>query len=91
MGCHHHNFDKAFGGQPPSGDPEDEAAPPSLLSESEFDFLRRRALEESRLAQRAANPAAASAHRYLAAAYSEQLARHLKVHDELEGLLKALP
>jgi hypothetical protein len=89
MGCHHHDFAEAAGAQLPAdgADP----APPPLLIESEFEFFSRRALEEARLAQIAATPAAANAHRYLAAAYSEQLAKHIKVHSELEELLNALP
>lgn len=59
--------------------------------ESEIEFFSRRALEEARLAQLAPSPAAANAHRYLAAAYSEQLAKYFKVHSELEDLLNVLP
>jgi hypothetical protein len=80
MGCHRHDFEDA-----------ELAEPPPLVAESEFEFLSRRALEEARLAQLAETPAAANAHRYLAAAYSEQLARHIKVHSELEDLLGTLP
>jgi hypothetical protein len=80
MGCHRHDF----------ADAELAVAPP-LVAESEFEFLSRRALEEARLAQFAVTPAAANAHRYLAAAYSEQLARHIEVHSELEHMLGALP
>jgi hypothetical protein len=80
MGCHRHDFTE-----------EELAEPPPLVGESEFEFLSRRALEEARLAQFAATPAAANAHRYLAAAYSEQLARHIEVHSELENMLGALP
>lgn len=89
MGCHHHDFDTPLIAAP--AEPEDELGPPSFVGESEFEFFTRRALEESRLAQQALTPAAANAHRYLAAAYSEQLARHIKVHSELEDLLSALP
>jgi hypothetical protein len=70
---------------------EEPPRPSALVTESEFEFFSRRALEEARLAQQAENPAAANAHRYLAAAYSEQLAKHIKVHAELEELLSALP
>jgi hypothetical protein len=63
----------------------------ALVSETEFEFLTRRALEEARLAQIAPSPASANAHRYLAAAYSEQLAKYIKVNSELENLLAALP
>jgi hypothetical protein len=90
VGCHRHDFSKAVPGG--LGDEEDKLpCPPALITESEFEFLSRRALEEARLAQYAATPAAANAHRYLAAAYSEQLARHIRVHSELEHLLVALP
>lgn len=90
MGCHRHDFADAV----PAGlgiEAEVSADSPALVAESEFEFLSRRALEEARLAQFAATSAAANAHRYLAAAYSEQLARHISVHSELEGLLHALP
>ena len=89
MGCHHHDFESALKSAPVAS--EDESGPPSFVGESEFEFFTRRALEEARLAQQALTPAAANAHRYLAAAYSEQLARHIKVHSELEDLLGALP
>ena len=87
MGLHRHDdFAAAAEAQ------EDAAAPaPALVTESEVEFFTRRALEESRLAQRAATPAAASAHRYLAAAYSERLARHITIHSELEDLLRSIP
>lgn len=62
-----------------------------LLAESEFEFFSRRALEESRLAQRATSPAAANAHRYLAAVYSERLAKHISVEREMEDLLRSIP
>ena len=89
MGCHHHDFETALGTAP--AEPEEEPGPAPFVGESEFEFFSRRALEEARLAQQAPTPAAANAHRYLAAAYSEQLARHIKVHSELEDLLSALP
>lgn len=56
------------------------------LRETEVAFLSRRAMEESRLAQRAATPEAAAAHRYLADAYATELARELSVAAELEDL-----
>jgi len=89
MGCHSHDFDKATALQPE--DLEKDLEPPAFIAESEFEFFSRRAMEEARLAQIAQTPAAANAHRYLAAAYSEQLAKHIKVHSELEELLNALP
>ena len=88
MGCHRHDFADMLPGDPEAGE---ELAPPPIVAESEFEFLSRRALEEARLAQQAPSPAAANAHRYLAAAYSEQLARHIAVHSEMEDLLSALP
>ncbi len=90
MGCHRHDFADV---EPAGGrdEADDLAEAPGLVTESEFEFLSRRALEEARLAQLAATPSAANAHRYLAAAYSEQLARHISVHSELEDLLHALP
>ena len=88
MGCHKHDFAEAL----EAAHPEQEGlGSPALVPESEFEFFTRRALEEARLAQQASTPAAANAHRYLAAAYSEQLARHIRVHGELEELLTALP
>lgn len=88
MGCHQHDLPGTFDAAPlDAGSP----APPAFPPESEFEFFTRRALEEARLAQQAPTPAAADAHRYLAAAYSEQLARHLEVHSQLEDLLSALP
>lgn len=88
MGCHRHDFDALLEAEPAPAVP---ACPlPPLPAESEFEFLSRRALEEARLAQAAATPAAANAHRYLAAAYSEQLAKHIGVHRELEQLLEAV-
>ena len=72
-------------------DQEEPLEAPAFVPESEFEFFSRRAMEEARLAQLADSPAAANAHRYLAAAYSEQLARHIKVHGDLEELLTALP
>ena len=90
MGCHQRDFDKVA----MSGFPREQEEPleaPAFPPESEFEFFSRRAMEEARLAQLADNPASANAHRYLAAAYSEQLARHIKVHGELEELLRALP
>ncbi len=90
MGCHRHDFADVA-----PADLQDEAeelaGAPALVTESEFEFLSRRAMEEARLAQFATTPTAANAHRYLAAAYSEQLARHISVHSELEELLHALP
>jgi hypothetical protein len=88
MGSHSHDFEDAL---PVAGvaEPVDPGAPP-FVAESEFEFFSRRAMEEARLAQQAKSPAAASAHRYLAAAYSGQLARHIQVHSELEGLLDRL-
>jgi len=89
MGCHSHDFEKLA--EAALEDAELELAPPPLVVESEFEFFSRRAMEEARLAQTATTPAAANAHRYLAAAYSEQLAKHIAVHSELEELLNALP
>lgn len=88
MGCHQHDFAAALDAAFPDGE---DAAPAALIGETEFEFLTRRALEEARLAQQARTAEAANAHRYLAAAYSEQLARHIEVHTELEDLLNALP
>ena len=88
MGCHQHEFQATIETEI---DRIEKFAPPPLPIESEFEFFTRRALEEARLAQQTASPAAANAHRYLAAAYSEQLAKHIQVHAELEDLLKALP
>jgi hypothetical protein len=88
MGCHQHDFASTLDVSQPE---EEEFGSPALVAESEFEFFTRRALDEARLAQQAATPAAANAHRYLAAAYSEQLARHIRVHGELEDLLTALP
>ena len=81
----HHDFvGDASGPQPMDG-------MVGVLAESEFEFFSRRALEESRMAQRARNPAAANAHRYLASVYSERLAKHISVERELEDLLRAVP
>ncbi len=88
MGCHQHDFEKALAAGFPADD--EKLAPPALVVESEFEFFSRRALEEARLAQQAASPAAANAHRYLAAAYSAQLARHIEAHSELEELLSPI-
>ena len=69
---------------------EDECASPAdlkLRSETELDFLTRRAMEESRLSKRALSPHAAAAHSYLAAAYSAAVARELEKQQELEALL----
>ena len=92
MGCHRHeDFLRASDEDAAEDGVEEAAAESALVIESEFEFLTRRALEEARLAQVAPTPAAANAHRYLAAAYSEQLAKYIKVHSELEGMLMALP
>ena len=88
MGFHNHDFAVSLD---TAHSEEEELSSPALVAESEFEFFTRRALEEARLAQQASTPAAANAHRYLAAAYSEQLARHIKVHTDLEDLLGALP
>lgn len=90
MGCYQHEFEK-MGIPGPPHEREEVLGPPIFVTESEFEFFSRRAMEEARMAQQAENSAAASAHRYLAAAYSEQLAKHIKVHSELEELLSALP
>jgi hypothetical protein len=90
MGAHRHeNFVAADEAEMPLAEQDLELGVP-FVSESEFEFFSRRALEEARLAQRATSPAAANAHRYLAAVYSERLARHISVHDELERLLSAI-
>jgi squalene cyclase len=86
VGFHQHDLEAEL-----QDEPEDALALRPLVAESEFEFFSRRALEEARLAQLATTPAAANAHRYLAAAYSEQLAKHIKVHSELEELLSTLP
>ena len=93
MGCHRHeDFLRACEDEDvAAASGEEGAAAPALVSESEFEFLTRRALEEARLAQLAPTPAAANAHRYLAAAYSEQLSKYINVHTEMEELLTALP
>ena len=92
MGCHRHEDFLRASDEDVAEDCGDEAAAETaLVTESEFEFLTRRALEEARLAQVAPTPAAANAHRYLAAAYSEQLSKYIKVHSELEGMLAALP
>lgn len=92
MGCHRHeDFIHPRGDDLPEEPPEEAVPAPALVTESEFEFLTRRALEEARLAQLAPTPAAANAHRYLAAAYSEQLAKYIKAHSEMEDLLMSLP
>ena len=88
MGCYLHDFEKTLAAEFPVD--EQELAPPAFIPESEFEFFSRRALEEARLAQQATSPAAANAHRYLAAAYSEQVAKHIKVQAEMEEILSPL-
>lgn len=83
-----HQFSDAIDGL----DEEERNEAPALplvgrsLRETEVAFLSRRAMEESRLAQRAVTPEAAAAHRYLADAYATELARELAVAAELEKL-----
>lgn len=89
MGCHQHDFERTLAAV--AAEEELDLSLPPLPAETEFEFFTRRALEEARLAQQATTPAAANAHRYLAAAYSEQLARHIRVHEEMEDLLGAMP
>ena len=65
------------------------STPPALrrAAESELQFFARRAFEESLLAKQASCPRAASAHSYLAAAYSSEIAKELAKTAELEELL----
>ena len=84
MGIHDHDFDPA---EACAGTPS--VAP--CTTETNLQFLSRRALEESRLAARARNPKAAAAHRYLAAAYSAQIARELATAASFQELLRELP
>lgn len=69
------------------GEPKCTAPLPRSKTETELDFLTRRAMEESRLAKRAVSPHAAAAHSYLAAAYSAAIAREIERQKELESLL----
>ncbi len=87
MGCRRYDLEEEFAAD---GEAEELPGPPAFVTESEFEFLSRRALEEARLARQAPSPAAANAHRYLAAAYSEQLARHIAIHSQLEEMLDAI-
>lgn len=63
----------------------------SGFGETNLDYLTRRAIEESRLAGSAASPAAAAAHRYLAAAYSAEMAKEIAAAATLKALLTKLP
>jgi hypothetical protein len=71
---------------------EDETpeAAPSFCLESDLEFYARRAMEEAHAGRRAACPEAASAHMYLAAAYSAQVAKEMARAAELEGLALAI-
>ena len=60
--------------------------PKRSWTESELEFLTRRAIEERQLANRAPTAAAAAAHLYLAASYSAKLADQLSRLAELEKL-----
>ncbi len=51
----------------------DLAKPAGAIQEDDLAFYRRRALEEATAAQRARCPKVSAAHRYLAAAYAEQV------------------
>ena len=88
MGVHAHDFEAAEAA--PSG-PAAAAAGPGLNPETNLEFLSRRALEESRLAREARSAKAAAAHRYLAAAYSAEIARELATAASFQALLRDLP
>ena len=59
-----------------------------VIPETNLEFLSRRALEEGRLAQAARDPKAAAAHRYLAAAYSAEIAKEAATTAAFEELLR---
>jgi hypothetical protein len=63
---------------------------PRLSAETELEFLARRAMEESRLARRAASPQATAAHSYLAAAYAAAVGRELARQAELQCLILSI-
>ena len=71
---------------------EDEApqAAPSFWVESDLEFYARRAMEEAHAGRRAVCPQAASAHMYLAAAYSAQVSKEMARAAELERLALAI-
>jgi hypothetical protein len=60
-------------------------------AESDLQFYSRRAMEESRLAQRASCARAAAAHRYLAASYSSLVKREMEMAAELDELARLIP
>jgi hypothetical protein len=71
-----------------------EEAPPEpkrSWTESELEFLTRRAMEERLLATKAPTAAAAAAHLYLSASYSAKLAAELSRLAELEKLALTIP
>jgi hypothetical protein len=62
----------------------------AVIPENDLAFYQRRALEESVSAQRARCPRAAAAHRYLAAAYADQVRREMDAAARFEDLLGRL-
>lgn len=87
--CAHGGF--TSDGSAPEGAHQSGPAPKVWgAQESQFEFLSRRALEESRLAAEASTAEAAAAHRYLAAAYSAELAKEVATAAALEELLLGL-
>jgi hypothetical protein len=71
-----------------------EPASPALVgppAESDLQFYSRRAMEESRFAQRASCAKAAAAHRYLAASYASLVKREMETAADLDGLARLIP
>lgn len=60
-------------------------------AESDLQFYSRRAMEESRSAQRATCSKAAAAHRYLAASYAALVKREIETAAELDDLARLIP
>jgi hypothetical protein len=70
-----------------------EAAPGFLAgtaAETDLQFYSRRAMEESRSAQRATCGKAAAAHRYLAASYAALVKREIETAAELDDLARLI-
>jgi hypothetical protein len=73
--------------------PEPTGAAAALLRaavETDLQFYSRRAMEESRAAQRATCGRAASAHRYLAASYAGLVKRELETAAEFDSLARLI-
>jgi hypothetical protein len=60
-------------------------------AESDLQFYSRRAMEESRSAQRATCGKAAAAHRYLAASYAALVKQEIEMAAELDSLARLIP